>query len=315
MGKLEQEEEQEEVLELSGLEIEAVGLVRRPAVRKRFFLAKSEGDEHMSDETQDFSAVIDELEQVEQVNAGAWQKVVEVLKSIPDRMSEMLSQSLETGPPAESDEQFAGLTDADKGKIARFLKDLGDKVGDRVNAVLSGMIEGYEPEPEPSSEEGDDMENFQEQIEAAKSEVAEQFAEQLRQEREARGELEQRLAASERARRLREFVTEVESYALPVGEAEQFAADLMAIHDQDEALYGRLTTVLKAANEAALLGGVFEQASAAAGTVAGDPFEAMVEKVRQERFAELGADEGWVKAFDAVGDEHPDLARAYATRH
>lgn len=169
------------------------------------------------------------------------------------------------------------------------------------------------PEPAPEQASAEEGEDFTEALEAAKREMAEQFAEELEAERKKREEFAEKFAAEQRLRRLREFSDMVgqEFPALPVGEAEEFAADLMAIHDADEERYERLVQVLKASQEAVKQGGLFEQYASAQPAEHGEPFLAAVEKIRQERFSDKPKDVGWAEAFSVAMHEHVDLARAY----
>jgi len=185
-----------------------------------------------------------------------------------------------------------------------------------LNAKPEPASEPPAEKPEPPAEPKEGGEDFTEKLDAALSEQAEQFKAQIEQERKAREAVAEQFAEERKLRRLREFSDVVnESYAALPAETDQFAADLMAIHDHDVELYGRLEAVLKAANEAISQGGLFKQFSSAQPTEGGDPFEARVEAIRKERFADLDANDGWVKALDVAMSEHPELARAYATTH
>jgi len=174
--------------------------------------------------------------------------------------------------------------------------------------------EQHEPEPAPAPEQASDKsgEDFAEKLEAVKREVTERFAQELKAEREKREEFAEKFAAEQHLRRLHEFADMVgqDFASLPVGEAEQFAADLMAIHDEDEERYSRLVNVLKASQEAMKQGALFEQYSSAQ-PASGDPFEAAIEKIRQEKFSDKPQADGYALAFDAAMKAHPDLAAQY----
>jgi len=261
--------DEQELYRLSDLDVDAIGLVRRGANQKPFYFVKSEtgGSEPMADKQDEQTFSLDELGEVEKVDAGWAKNLVKALKGALAAKEE----------PAPEPEQ-------------------------------------HEPEPAPAPEQASDDggENFAVALEAVKREMSEQFAQELKAEREKREEFAEKFAAEQRLRRLHEFSDMVgtEFASLPVGETEQFAADLMAFHDADEARYGRLVNVLKASQEAMKQGALFEQYSSAQ-PVSGDPFEAAVEKIRQERYADKPKAEGFAAALDVAMSEHPDLAAQY----
>lgn len=260
--------DEQKVYQLSDLDVEAIGLVRRGANRKPFYFVKSAegGIEPMADNHEEETFSLDELGEVEEVDAGWAKKLVAALKGALAAKPEPVSAPEAAPEPA--------------------------------------------PVEQASDEEGED---FAEALEVAKREMAEKFAEELAAERKKREEFAEKFAAEQRLRRLREFSDMVgqEFSALPVGEAEEFAADLMAIHDADEERYGRLVQVLKASQEAVKQGGLFEQYSSAQPAEHGEPFLAAVERIRQERYSDKPKDIGWAEAFNVAMAEHPDLARAY----
>jgi len=262
-----QEEQEQEVVRLSDLQIESVGLVRKGANRKPFFFIKSidGGSEDMSEkEKEDFAATLAELAELKEVNQDAWAKLLEIAQGQAARLAAQ--------PEAEPES---------------------------------------EPEPELDSEPEPDL-----YAEALK-EAEERFAEQLKAEREAREDMAEKFAAERHKRRLAEFTDSAskEFASLPIGEAETFAADLMAIHDADAERHGRLVKVLKACQEAVSTGELFAQFSSAQPTAGEDPFLSRVEAIQRERFAEMDGDEGYAQAMRVAEKEHKDLALAYATKH
>jgi hypothetical protein len=164
-----------------------------------------------------------------------------------------------------------------------------------------------EPEPEP--------EPYAEELRAALDAQAEEFSAKLEAERKERVRIEADLESERRARRLAEFSEQVsESYASLPGTDEKFAADLMAIQDQDAERYERLSAVLKAADEAIRQGGLFEQFSQR-DTPKGNkhPFLAEVDKVQAEQFSDLPFYEGYAKAFKVALEDprNAEIARDY----
>lgn len=273
------EQEREEMYRLSDLDVEAIGLVRRGANQKPFYFIKSVGGSDMGNEQEEetFASQLDELGEAEEVDAGWGQKLVEVLKSAlakPEPEPESEPEEVEEHGEAEPDEQFADVLKA---------------------------------EPD---------EAFAEMVAQARREIEEEFAQKLESERKAREVVAERFAEEQRKRRLREFSDMVgEKFgALPVGETEQFADDLMAFHDFDEERYGRLTEVLKAAQEAVEQGGLFEQYSSARPEEHGDPFEAAVERTRKEKFSDEDYAVGYAKALDVVMQSQPELAARYESQ-
>ena len=306
--------DEQAIYRLSDLDVEAIGLVRRGANRKPFYFVKSieGGIEPMSDTNEGaFSEQLAELEGVKEVNEGAWAKLVAVVKAVAGKTEEKPEPEPEPKPDPE---QFAELDDADKKAIGAMLRAVGkDKLGDRTWAMLSALVGNAPPKP-PENASDEVSAQFAEKFSAMEA----QFAEQLEAERKKREEFAEKFAAEQRLRRLREFSDTVRQdfASLPVGEADEFAADMMAIHDADEKRYERLVKVLKASQEAVKQGGLFEQYSSSQQVEHGEPFLVAVEKIRVERFADKGKDVGWAEAFGAAMHEHPDLARVYekATR-
>jgi hypothetical protein len=270
-----QNEGEQEIFQLSNLSVEAIGLVRRPAVGggdgKKFYFIKSAesgeediGGNEMADQTEDRSAEPQEG-QVQVVDEDAFNKLQ---AEVADLKAQLAAQPLEVTLEAE-------------------------------------IVEEQSSEPETDL-----------YAEAVK-EVEERFAEQLKEEREAREEMAEKFAAERHKRRLAEFTDNVSTdfASLPIGEAERFAADMMAIHDADAERHGRLVGVLKAAQEAVKQGELFSQFSSAQPATGVDPFEAQVEVIRKERYSDKPANEGFAAAWLDAEKEHSDLARAYAMKH
>lgn len=143
--------------------------------------------------------------------------------------------------------------------------------------------------------------------------LEEQFATvtaNLEKEKAQRESVEEKFAASEKARRLMHFGDVIATFAVG-DEPEQFAEDLYKVEQLDAELAERLIARLRANAEAANSGELFAQKSKATATVIGDPFEGKVEKARVEHFAEKPKAEGWVLAMDMVAAENPGLARQY----
>ena len=257
------EQKEQEVYELTDLNVESVGLVFRGANRKPFYVIKSE--EVKMSENEDFAAILDELETVSEVNESAWSRLVGVVKSV-------LTKPEPEPAPA--------------------------------------------PPVEETSSEAGDTENFAQVVAQMKQRLEEEFTAKLEREREARKVIEEAFAQEQRKRRLVEFGQVAEQFSSLPGTDKQFAADLMAVHDADAEVYGRLSAILKAANEAIEKGALFSQISVGgseAGT--GDPFENAVEALRKERFSTEDYHQGWAKAFDLAMEQHPDMAAAYARKH
>lgn len=265
--------DEQELYRLSDLDVDAIGLVRRGANQKPFYFVKSVdgGSESMADKQEEETFSLDDLGEVEEVDAGWAKKLVGWLKGMQAAKEE----------PAPDPEQH------------------------EPEPVLA-------PEPAPEQASDDEGKNFSEALEVVKREMSEQFAQELKVEREKREEFADKFAAEQHLRRLHEFADMVgqDFGSLPVGETEQFAADLMAIHDADEERYGRMVNVLKASQEAMKQGALFEQYSNAQ-PVSGDPFLAAVEKIQQEKFSDKPRADGYALAFDAAMKAHPDLAAQY----
>lgn len=102
-------QEEQEVYKLSDLNVESVGLVFRGANRKPFYVIKSQSQEvdSMSENQEDFAAILDELEGVSEVNETAWSKMVGVLKSLtakPEPEPEPEPEEIETSSETETDD-------------------------------------------------------------------------------------------------------------------------------------------------------------------------------------------------------------------
>ncbi|MHC4592627.1 MAG: hypothetical protein ACYS8L_08040, partial [Planctomycetota bacterium] len=260
---------------LSDLHVEAVGLVRRGANRRPFYVVKG-----------------DDADKESQSNSGGGSMSDE--KEFPELVKEL------EGAEAFSD------------KIVAAFGALGERIENLFTAKQEdepGPAPEQPPEPEP------EVVDYSAQIEAAVTAAEETFTAKLKEERDAREAAEAQLEEAERARRLQAFTEEVkEKYAaLATGEPEQFAADLMAFQDGNagEEEYGRLVAVLEAANEAISTGGLYEQ-YATGGTkveVGGSPFLAKVKQVQAEKYADKGA-AGFALALAEVEREHPELVTA-----
>jgi len=246
-----------------------------------------------------------DVESIGLVFRGANRKPFFVIKSEQQEVEQM-----------SENEDFAAILDE-----LESVSEVNESAWSRLVGVVKSALTKPEPEPEPepevietSSEEGETV-DFAQVVEQAKREVAEEFAAKLEQEREARQKVEEAFAQEQRKRRLVEFGQVAEQYSSLPGTGEEFAADLMAIADTDAELYTRMTGILTAANEAIEKGALFEQFSGAGDSASGDPFEARVEAIRREQFADEDINVGWARALDVAMEQHPDLAGAYARKH
>ena len=195
-----------------------------------------------------------------------------------------------------------------RGGVVQFIKAQGGNLPAPALEMLQGLV------GEEALTEATQAEEFAAAMAKQQAQLEEQFAAKLKEEREAREAIAEQFVAERQRRRLVEFGQTVQENFSALSTPEEFAADLMTVADLDEELYSRLTTVLKAANEAVEKGGLFEQYSKAGGVAEGEgsAFERKVEAVRLERFKTEEFNTGWVKAFDVVNAEHPDLARQHA---
>lgn len=302
MSELTEQEQEQELFQLSDLQVERIGLVRRGANRTPFYFVKSEdgereeGDSMAEANDERYSEILERLDKLE----GMGQENVDVLKGL---VQERQQQAQER----QQQEDFSLAPEA-RGGVVQFIKLLGDKLPRPTLELLQGLV------GEEAMVEATQAEEFAVALAEQRAQMEEQFATKLKAEREARETIAERFAAERHQRRLGEFGQSIQENFAALTTPEKFAADLMVVADLDEELYNRLTTVLKAANEAVQQGGLFDQYARAGGAVEGEgsAFERKVEAVRLERFATEDRDTGWVKAFDVVNVEHPDLARQYA---
>ena len=299
----EQEQQEQELFQLSDLQVDRIGLVRRGANRTPFYFVKSEDGEQ-------------EREQEPETDGGAFmaeandERYSELLARL-DKLEGMSQEHVDTlkGLVQERQQQETfSLAPEARGGVVQFIKTHGDKLPRPAVEMLQGLV------GEEALTEATQAEEFAAALAQQRAQMEEQFAAQIKAEREAREAVAEQFAAERRRRRLAEFGQDVRENFSALSTPEEFAADLMTVADLDEELYSRLTTVLKAANEAARQGGLFEQYSKAGGSEAGtgSAFEQKVEAVRKERFATEDYNAGWVKAFDVVNVENPELARQYA---
>lgn len=266
--------------------------------------------EHQGEEEQEVARLSDlQIESVGLVRKGANRKPFFFIKSIDGGNEDMSEKEKEDF--AATLAELAEVKEVNQEAWAKLLEIAQGQAAQLATRPEPEPEPGTEPEPEPASEPEPDL------YAEALAEAEERFAEELKTEREAREEIAEKFAESERLRRLAEFTDNVTTdfASLPVGEAETFAADLMAIHDADAERHGRLVGVLKAAQEAVKQGALFEQFSSAQPASGADPFLAKVEAIQRERFADLGADEGFREAMIVAEREHKDLARVYANTH
>lgn len=177
-----------------------------------------------------------------------------------------------------------------------------------------------EPEETPtdSAAEPTSTVGFAEKLAQQEKELTENFTAKLETAAAKTEKLTERLDTSERLRRLREFTDVAATYSLPVSGTEQFGEDLMAIKDSvPEEVYTRLTTMLRASDEAVKQGELFSQFSRTAPVETGDPFLSKVEQYTAKLTADdllLDADEAYATAMKKVAERHPSLAKAYALR-
>jgi len=302
MGEAEQEQQEQELFQLSDLQVDRIGLVRRGANRTPFYFVKSESGEQESEEPETdggafmaeanderYSELLARLDKLE----GMSQENVDTLKGLVQERQQRETFSL--APEA-------------RGGVVQFIKAQGGNLPAPALEMLQGLV------GEEALTEATQAEEFAAALAQQRAQMEEQFAAKLKEEREAREAVAEQFVAERQRRRLAEFGQTVQENFAALSTPEEFAADLMTVADLDEELYTRLTTVLKAANEAVEKGGLFEQYSRAGGATEGEgsAFEQKVEAVRLERFATEGRDAGWVKAFDVVNLEYPELARQYA---
>lgn len=319
-------DDEKQTQRLTNITVEALGFVRRPANRIPLFFAKGGN-------MPDLKQILTELADVDEVDAVAFNRLVTALR---DAVSD----------EGQVEAFGSGLSPAERKAIASLLKKLGDKLPDEVRsalASLAGDAYGYpepssqepepepepapEPEPEPEPEPASDPPTEPEsEPEPAASPVAnatdpasvqallQQFSEQLEQERKAREALMRELEAERRTRRQAEFAAAFRERFSHLPIPENFAEAAVDLESANPDLLKNVLAALDAAEEAVAQGGLYAQFSVAAPLTSGDPFEAAVERIRQERFSDLPKAEGWAKAFDVALDEHPDLASAYAAR-
>ncbi len=174
------------------------------------------------------------------------------------------------------------------------------------------VVEVATPEPEPVVELSENTDDFSEQIKM----LEEQFNERLAEEQKAREQAEEKFAEERQLRLVREYAAQIATdySSLPMDNHNQMAADMLAIQGFSAEVHDRLQVTLKAANEAVDKGSLFEQFSNTQPATS-DPFEGLVEKIRQEQFGEMDKVQGWAAAFDVAAATNRELATAYANKH
>jgi len=186
--------------------------------------------------------------------------------------------------------------------------------------ALSNANDGEGNPPAPP--QAPDVSQFSEEVKTLLAKQRDEFNEAIEQERKARQLAEEQFAEERRARRLSEFneIARTQYPDLALEDVDQFASDLMAIHDADQELYGRVTSVLKGvakkvagAQKALADAQVFEQFSDGSHTQepSGDPFLAKVAEIQQAQFGEKDDNEGFSEALQVASQKYPDLARQY----
>lgn len=289
------------IRELTDLDVESLGLVRRGANRRPFFVLKSEGGNEMSEhqEEQGFSDILTELEKAEGVTTDLLKKVTEGFSALAAQIK------IEPEPEPET---YADLTAAEKKVVASVLKLGKGKLGDRLFAMLTNMVGSYGAPEESNDEEPDE---FSEKMEAMRAEIVEDFAAKIKAAETKATQAEKQANEERNRRRLAEFTDRVKTFSFAT-EIEQFAEDLMALEDYDDELYGRWVKRLNALNEQVVQGALFEQFSTAGGETEGEhPFLREVEKLRKEHHVTEKYADGFTKAMVMAEQMHPDLAARY----
>jgi len=279
------------LLELSDLEIETVGLVRRGANRKPFYFIKSEAGmaEENTQQDERLNAILEKLSGLEEMS-----EKIEVLKGL-----------VADAQPKINPEDFASLSADERKMVSALLRAMGGKLPDPVKNALQSMTGGG---GEESTD--DEPDEFSERLRA----VEEKFAAKLAEAEGKREKFAEMFASERRKRRLAEFSDVVNrDYGALGVKTEQFAEDLLTLADYNDELYQRLAQTLKAANEQVKQGGLFAQYSQAGdvGEASGGAFEREVERVRREKFSGEDYAEGYAKAMNIVGVEKPDLVLQY----
>lgn len=286
-----------QIRELTDLDVETIGLVRRGANRRPFFVLKSEGGNEMADqEEQGFSDILAELEKAEGVTS-------ELLTKVTEGFSALVAQ-IEAKPEQEPEEEdFADLTAADKSAIMALLDKIGEgKLGGRMFSILKNMAGGARAEQSS---------DFSEQIETMRAELVEDFAAKIKVAETKAIQAEERADEERNRRRLAEFTDRAKAYPFAI-EIEQFAEDLMALEDHDPELYSRWIKRLNALSEQVEKGALFEQFGTAGGETEGvHPFLVEVEKLRKEHHVTEKYAEGFTAAMVMAEQMHPDLAARY----
>jgi hypothetical protein len=305
--------------ELTDLDVEAIGLVRRGANRRPFYVLKSEsGGNDMTEqqEEQEFSDILKQLEEAEGVSKGLLEQVKAGF--------EAFAAKLQPTEPEPELEDFAELTAAEKKAIMGALKVGKDTLGDRLHAMLTKLVGnpvkakdddkkeyGYPPDKK-AEKSSDEPNKFAEQLETMRTELTEEFAAKI-EAAETKAEQAEKQAADERQRRrLAEFTDKAQEYSFAV-EVEKFAEDLLALEDYDADLYSRWIKRLNALDEQVKQGALFEQFSVGGGETDTTihPFLREVEKLHKEHYPTEKYAEGFVQAMELAERAHPDLAARY----
>jgi hypothetical protein len=299
----------DQIHELTDLDVEAIGLVRRGANKRQFYVLKSESGgnemEQEHSEEQEFSDVLAQLETVEGLSEGLLEQVKAGFEAIAAKI-----------PNEPEPEHYAEMSAADKKVLAAAMRLGKGKLGDRLYAMLEKLVGnpgdgkeyGYPPE-EKSSEEVDE---FAERMEAMRTELTEKFAEEIKAAQTQAEQAQKRADEERHLRRLAEFTEQARGYSFAAGEPEKFAEDMLALHDHDAELYARMEARIKALDEQVRQGALFEQFSVAGGeSDSRHPFETKVEQLRVEHYSTEDYYDGYSKAMEMAERMHPDLAARY----
>jgi len=292
--------------ELTDLDVEAIGLVRRGANKRPFYVLKSEtGGNEMEQEhveEQKFSDVLAQLEKVEGLNESLLEQVKAGFEAIAAKI-----------PDEAEPEHYAEMSAADKKVLGAALKLGKDKLGDRLYSMLEKLVGNPGDEKEYGYPPGE-KEKMSEKFAGQLQEVEERFAEQLKAAEAKAEQARERADEERRLRRLSEFTEQARGYSFAVGEVEKFAEDMLVLHDHDAELYARMEARLRALDEQVRQGALFEQFSTAGGESDADPFLAEVERLRREKFSDEEYAVGFNEAMKQVESTKPELAAEYERR-